>query len=304
MSGKIALACVTDIHFNEQNYSKIDKIIRDLCMKNEIVIFAINGDLVSPLQPAIIDGDNIKIDQVFLKYGTKEGLNNFQNQFLIPLSKLTNLFVVFNLGNHEIMKKRWNDINNCFQKLKHNFGEKFQVVTNLQFTNPMYQKLFGQKFVDICGIKFVGYLTTDFIPGIHPGKETNDYEDNQKENLYDMNGGEYAHYSRLVQNIKTALSSGPTKCLVLLAHEGRKEFEQKGAQILKEQIDWRYVSQKVIVVGHNHGIRQKFGPYDFKIQGFPGLVVAPISLGNSVEVVSFDPTNKYPKLESIGTNKV
>lgn len=65
---------------------------------------------------------------------------------------------------------------------------------------------------------------------------------------------------------------------------------------------WKSVSQKIIVLGHDHRLRVgNNDPFKFLENRFNVTVVTPVPIGGTIEVLVFDPSSE--KLELVPDKK-
>ncbi|MDR1434933.1 MAG: hypothetical protein LBI77_00825 [Puniceicoccales bacterium] len=310
---KIAVACVTDLHCNDQIYPKIGVRVKELCETNDEVILVVNGDIFTKYNPMY----TATIDNI----GMGEDLYAFhENHFLSP-GGLADFFinlmgdnlkigVVFNIGNHEVMFEYAHLLARFFKKIRDRVGERFQVVSNLKAKKPDVPMGYGEprdglvEFIKpsarLGQIIFVGYCTTRiFKNAFFKGKSLYGYG---RDHFYGVEKTTEAHDQVFIDNIRNAVKNKmDSSVLFLLAHEGTRTFSDVWKKVEKDsQNKGNYLStmeQRIIVTGHAHGQRND------DCGGMDEMVIVPGVFGQRIEVVELSFLPMWGNLKKISRKK-
>ncbi|MDR2371772.1 MAG: metallophosphoesterase [Puniceicoccales bacterium] len=271
---------VTDLHCNAQNYAKIEHVIDALCIQNDTVILGLNGDITTKFDansgnPVTVSAGDGHLDRSKQLTASLTGL----------LSRYSNLYVIFNMGNHELMGSHPHLIS-CFLQIMTQAGSgRFHTISNIKMLTPQEDmkshepqnglKDFVKPHVTIDGITIVGYCTPNIFPDVKP--------ENQELYKYALgnffaNVGGSRHIDNFVENFNSAMSQGGL-AMVVLAHEGAPEFKR----CVWSRFGLRITSLPRLIIGvfgHDHGKTHANG---VEISGMS--VVQPKPFGNDVAVI-------------------
>ncbi|MDR1906710.1 MAG: metallophosphoesterase [Puniceicoccales bacterium] len=231
-SKNVAIACVTDLHCNDDQYPKIVGVVNDLCQQHDTVVMCINGDFVTKIVPGL------KSEWVVIGNGAdasgnhKERLIKFQG-FCSNLRANSKVQLVINLGNHEFMHPK--EVTATLKALVA-LG-RVHVVSNIDPGNGPFSGLVKPS-VAIAGITFVGYCTNEIFGDLHCKYA--------KDNGYFV--GDWQNHN---ERFKTAIRKVDTPVLFLLSHETRDKSGKYVWPMLSGCCP-SSVKSKFIAIGHDH----------------------------------------------------
>ncbi|MDR1906955.1 MAG: hypothetical protein LBQ03_01930 [Puniceicoccales bacterium] len=262
---------------------------KDLCKNNDTVILAINGDIFTKYS------DNTTIDNRAMgknfHYTHFFGNGGLLELFTNLTENNPKIQIVFNLGNHEVMKRRLHLLAYFFQVIRNQLGDRFHVVSNLKVKEPDIDPRweggskkglvdFVRPAVTIAGITFVGYCTTRIFEATEwKGKSLYGYA---RKHFYHLDG-EKNYRQSFVKNVRNIVRKQMhMPVLFILAHEGTGEFRKIWQKVEGDsKNNGNYLSavkQRIIATGHIHGQSKDRC-------GLSSSVIIPDSFGRSVEVV-------------------
>jgi hypothetical protein len=296
---KIAVACVTDLHCNDQIYPKIGVRVKELCETNDAVILVVNGDIFTKYDPwnvSVIDRKGMgKGAYAFHEnhFFSPGGLADF---FINLMGDNSKIDVVFNIGNHEVIFKYAHLFARFLKKIRDRVGERFHVVSNLKAKKPDVPMGDGEPrdglvefikpFARVRGIIFVGYCTKKILKDtVCKGKSLYGYA---KDHFYDLEKTMDAHDQVFIGNTRNAVKNRMnSSVLFLLSHEKPKKFNKVWKKMEEDsQNNGNYLStmkQKMIVLGHSHGDN------NYNISN--ATVIAPRALGLGMKIVELNLMN-------------
>jgi 2',3'-cyclic-nucleotide 2'-phosphodiesterase (5'-nucleotidase family) len=301
ISKKIAIAYVTDLHCNDQNYPKIGNEVKKLCKTNGVVILVVNGDIFTKYDPgyvATIDND-----------GMGKDLDGFHKKHFFPSGGLADFFinlmennskisVIFNIGNHELMFGYPHLLACFFKRIKDSVNNRFYVVSNLEMKKPDVEVRwegepenglvdFVKPFITVEKITFIGYCTPKFFENIIWNEKS--LYGYARDHFYNAMEGETRHVQRFVYNIRNATRNNEdNSILIVLSHEGIGVFSGVWKKVKEDsKNNGNYLSalkQRIIVTGHIHGQSDD-------CCGINEIIVAPKALGCTMEIVELSFTD-------------
>ncbi|MDR0418515.1 MAG: metallophosphoesterase [Puniceicoccales bacterium] len=276
----VAVVCATDLHCNDQNYPGIENIVNRLCLKHDTVIVVINGDINTkrnPITHRIIPSSEKYADTRVNR------LKLLVTSFSILLRN-PNLYIVFNVGNHEVMNKYPHLMSCFFQKMTELGGNRFHVISNFKTRIPFKMvahepqdgfKRFVKPYVYLNRFGFIGYCTKDIFPWGRP-QDQKCYR-YALENFF-VNEGKSKYVNRFIKNCKKTLARPEIKVIFAVAHAGAKEFNRLGLARSFEGVS----KPIVIILGHNHRQDHAEGAL-----GQRTVSVQPYPYGKDVAIIKF-----------------
>jgi hypothetical protein len=249
-------------------------------MEHGMVIVVINGDVNTrrdPITHRLIPSSE--------KHGdTRTNRLKILATFLSSLLRHSNLHIVFNMGNHEVMDRYPHHMSYFFRKMTNYGGDRFHVISNFKARIPLEMekhepqdgfKRFVKPYVHINGFGFVGYCTKDIFPW---GKPQDQRCYSYALGNFFANDEKHRYINRFFKSCKRNMAQPETKVIFAVAHAGAKEFNQLE---LAKFLDG--ASKPIVAIfGHDHRQDHARGTIKHGIIG-----VQPYPYGEDVAIIRF-----------------
>jgi hypothetical protein len=257
---RVAVIAVTDLHCNEQNYTKIKNTVEQQLALSNIVVLVINGDIVHKRN--IINKERLGENRVIVHASSgdthKQRLKNLLGSFC-SLRENQDFYLVCIVGNHEVAtihkykESIVPDVADFYFYCKQSFGTRFAALSDLEISKP-YESYSGHRskhglvgLVDrtfrLRNLLFAGHTTYDVFT-----KDFSFYQMTKQQGFIKTKNGD--DYQTILEAIKQKTSDRSRDILIFGSHASSHETSKiqynDRSNVLSE------FKNSVCILGHDH----------------------------------------------------